>query len=74
MFSLVFLLKGSLPRAASRGAGLVLASDFQRTSLPLASRLAPLSRKAGAKVLPFFHPASGFLQNFSRNFYYTEYQ
>ena len=34
MFSLVFLLIGSLPRAASRGAGLVLASDFQRTPLP----------------------------------------
>ena len=32
MFSLVFLLKGSFPLRRSRAAGLVLASDFQRTS------------------------------------------
>ena len=71
---LVFLLKGSFPRAASqRRRYLVLASDFQRT-LAFSPRCSPsFLPKAGAKVLPFPELASTFFIFFRNIFYVIEY-
>ena len=75
MLSLVFLLKGSLPRAAH--AALVLC--WPQTFKELRSRSHPLFvpssvPKAGAKVLPFSHSASTFFKYFSIILYLTVYQ
>jgi hypothetical protein len=67
------LLKGSLPRAASRGAGLVLASDFQRTLAFSLQTIPSFLPKAGAKVLPFPELASTFFIFFRNIFYVIEY-
>ena len=67
MFSCVPLLKVPCLAPRPRGAGLVLASDCQRTcALPLASSVTPrFFGKAGAKVQPFSEPASVFFKYFS---------
>jgi len=66
LFGVPFV-KGSLPRAASRGAGLVLASDFQRTcaSVLPSSRTPRSFRKRVQKYYLFFIPQALFLKKFS---------
>jgi hypothetical protein len=67
--------KRFLASRRSRAAGLVLASDFQRTRFPdPLSSLHSFLPKAGAKVQPFFFTASTFFKNFSFLFYLTDFQ
>ena len=72
MFSWCSFVKRFLASRGSRRAGLVLASDFQRTSAPVSPLFVPASLpKAGAKVLPFYELASTFFIYFSTFSYFT---
>ena len=76
MFSLVFLCYRFLSLAPPPGgAGLVLASDFQRTFASVSPLSVPASLpKAGAKVLPFPELASTFFIYFLSFLYHTDCQ